>query len=47
MHGLPGAEALRKVAPWNPCLGDVEDRIHESPIGELGRSGLAAALRGQ
>jgi hypothetical protein len=44
VNGLPGAEALGKVAPGNARLRNVEDRIHEGPIGEFGRTGFAAAL---
>jgi hypothetical protein len=32
---VPWAESLRQVSPWDACLGDVEDRVHEGAVGQV------------
>jgi hypothetical protein len=47
VDGLPGTEALGKIAPGCARLGDVKDRVHERAIGQLGGSATATALSRQ
>jgi chemotaxis protein methyltransferase CheR len=35
VNGVPGTESLRQVSPRNARLGDVEDRVHEGPVGQV------------
>ena len=35
VNGVPGTESFRQVSPWNARLGDVEDRVHESAVGQI------------
>lgn len=44
---LPRTEALGQITPRHASLGDEEHGVHERPVGQLGRSRLAASLRGQ
>lgn len=44
VNRLPWAETLGKIPPRSTGLGDVEHRVHEGAIGQLGRTRLATAL---
>ena len=41
VDGLPRAEALRQISPWNTGLGAKEDGVDELPIPNLGSRALA------
>ena len=38
VNGVPWTESLRQVSPRNARLGDVEDRVHEGAVGQIGWS---------
>jgi len=38
VNGVPWTESLRQVSPRNSRLGDVEDRVHEGAVGQIGWS---------
>lgn len=44
VDGLPGTEALGKIAPRSTGLGDVKYRVHEGSIRELGWTPATTAL---
>ena len=35
VNGVPWTKSLRQVSPRGAGLGDVEDRVHEGPVGQL------------
>jgi hypothetical protein len=41
VDGLPRAEALGQISPWNTGLGPKEDGVDELPIPDLGSRALA------
>jgi len=41
VNGLPRAETLRQISPWNTGLGAKEDGVDELPIANLGSRALA------
>ena len=46
VNGLPGTKPLWQIPPWDPCLGDVEDRVHERPVAQRRWSALLTAFLG-
>jgi hypothetical protein len=38
VNGVPWTESFRQVSPRDACLGDVEDRVHEGAVGQIGWS---------
>lgn len=47
MNGFPRAEPIGQVPPRDASLGDIENRIHEWPIGQARWSSGPASLGGQ
>ena len=44
VHRLPGTESLGQVSPLNARLRNVNHRIHEKPVRQLGRPAGSVAL---
>ncbi len=35
VNGVPRTESVWQISPWDACLGDVEDRVHEGAVGQV------------